>query len=98
VHQAITFLIDSELLCPQGLIGDEPGPSSFLSAYMNSSTGSAAGIILFVIFLFNAIKDVAVKKSIVVDGEHQVLEISSCQWQKDTWLEIKNQTIKHSEG
>jgi hypothetical protein len=67
-----------------GLIGDEPGISSLLSAYLNTPFGSGP--------------EVFVKKSILIDGEQQVLEISSCQWQADTWLEIKNQVIKYSEG
>ena len=44
------------------------------------------------------IAEVSAKKTIVIDGEHQTLEISSCQWQANTWLEIKNQTIKCSQG
>jgi hypothetical protein len=34
----------------------------------------------------------------MVDGEMQTLEISSCQWQAGTLLEIKNPTIKYSDG
>eukprot|EP00026_Physarum_polycephalum_P000810 Phypoly_transcript_00811.p1 GENE.Phypoly_transcript_00811~~Phypoly_transcript_00811.p1 ORF type:complete len:1025 (+),score=144.56 Phypoly_transcript_00811:182-3256(+) len=67
-----------------GLIGDEPGASSFLSAFLNSHIGSAA--------------EISVCKSIVVDGETQKLEISSCQWQAGALLEIKNPTIKYSDG
>lgn len=83
------------------MIGDEAGPASFLGAYVNTPLGYGSGIIIGHIhnnLLILLMVEVFVKKGTTSEGEQSVLEITSCQWQNDNWLEIKNQVVKHSDG
>lgn len=52
----------------------------------------------FILNLFVWLLEVVAKKGTTSEGEQYSLEITSCQWQNDSWLEIKNPVVKYSDG